>query len=157
MKTSSRLSKVTLAGLLLSAIISGVATADDYTGTVRIFMVEPTSRWADGNGDPYGFGFLDFALEENIDLKDYDAWEQTVSFNPSTAGFEDVTEDNIMAMVVVFNSDSVQTDAFPGYEYYFWAYYTDAAAAATPGEIALNSSDGGFSHTVWVEQSGSGG
>lgn len=147
-----------MVGLLTVAIVLPLsAFPADYTGTVRVFMVEPTSRWADGNGDAYGFGFLDFALEEAIDLKDYDVWEQTVVFNASLAGFEDVSVSNIMAQAVVFNSEAVETDAFPGYSYMFDAYYTDAVAVATPGTVGLNSEEGGYTHTVWVEQSGSGG
>ena len=145
-------------GLLAFALVLPLSVwPADYTGTVRIFMVEPVSQWTDGNGDPYGFGFLDFALESEIDLKDYDVYEQTVTWNASLAGFENLSESNIMAMVAVFNSDSVETDAFRGYEYMFWAHYVDAAAAARPGEVGLNSTDSSFTHTVWVEQSGSGG
>ena len=143
--------------LSLCVLLPLSVSAADYTGTVRIFMVEPVSQWTDGNGDSYGFGFLDFALEAEIDLKDYDVYEQTVTWNASLAGFENLSESNIMAMVAVFNSDSVETDAFPGYEYWFWAHYVDASAAARPGETGLNSTESGFTHTVWVEQSGSGG
>ncbi len=151
--TTNRIVKL----LSLCVLLPLSVPAADYTGTVRIFMVEPVSQWTDGNGDPYGFGFLDFSLEAEIDLKDYDVYEQTVVWNASLAGFENLSESNIMAMVAVFNSDSVETDAFPGYEYWFWAHNVDAAAAARPGEISLNSTEGGFTHTVWVEQSGSGG
>ncbi len=151
--TNSKMVGLFFLGILLPLSVP----AADYTGTVRIFMVEPVSQWTDGNGDPYGFGFLDFALESEIDLKDYDVYEQTVVWNASLAGFENLSESNIMAMVAVFNSDSVETDALPGYEYMFWAHFVDAAAAARPGEIGLNSTDSSFTHTVWVEQSGSGG
>ena len=147
-----------MVGLFFLCILLPLSVpAADYTGTVRIFMVEPVSQWTDGNGDPYGFGFLDFALAAEIALKNYDVYEQTEIWNASLAGFENRSVSNIMAMVAVFNSDSVETDAFPGHEYWFWAHHVDATAAARPGEIGLNSTEAGFTHTVWVEQSGSGG
>jgi hypothetical protein len=142
--------------LLASLAAPPSLVADDYSGTIRVFIVEPVSRWADGNGDAYSFGMLDFALEMEVDIKDYEAWEQTVVFNPGMSGFT-VSPNNIMAQAVLFNADSVLKDAFPPYGYIFGAHYSDAAAQVRPGQIRASSNALGFTHTAWVEQSGSGG
>ncbi len=142
--------------LLISLVLPSTLPAADYAGTIRVFMVEPVSRWADGNGDAYGFGLLDFALEQAVEIKEYEAWEQTVVFNPAASGFT-VSPSNIMAQAVLFNVDSVETDAFPPYGNLFQAHYVDAAAQARPGQVGMNSTALGFTHTAWVEQSGSGG
>lgn len=148
---------VGLAVLLLASLAAPPKlVADDYAGTIRVFIVEPVSRWADGNGDAYGYGLLDFALQLEVDIKDYEAWEQTVVFNPGLSGFT-VSPSNIMAQAVLFNGDFVETDAFPPYGYLFNAHHTDAAAQVRPGQISSNSTALGFTHTAWVEQSGSGG
>jgi hypothetical protein len=152
--------KKTIVGLFVVLLASLAAppslVADDYAGTIRVFVVEPVSRWTDGNGDPYGFGLLDFALQLDVDIKDYEAWEQTVVFNPGLAGFT-VSSSNLMAQAVLFNADSVLMDAFPGFGYMFGAHFVDAAAQVRPGQIGANSKALGFTHTAWVEQSGSGG
>lgn len=148
---------VGLAVLLLASLAAPPKlVADDYSGTIRVFVVEPVSRWADGNGDAYAFGLLDFALQLEVDIKDYEAWEQTVVFNPGLSGFT-VSPSNIMAQAVLFNIDSVEEDSFPPYGYLFQAHYVDAAAQVRPGQIRANSTALGFTHTAWVEQSGSGG
>ena len=135
---------------------AGVSDEDDYLANVRVFMVEPTSRWTDGLGNPYGFGFLDFALDSEVEIKEYDTWQQTTSWSAIAAGFSGTTPSNMMAIAVVFNHDSSLTDAFPGYGYWFWAHYVDATAAATTTQPGDNTPVSGFTHTEFIEQAGSG-
>ena len=45
--------------------------------------------------------------------------------------------------------------ASPPSSYPFWAYYVEAAAAATPGMVDSNNSDGAFTHTVFLEEASS--
>ncbi|MDH4033470.1 MAG: hypothetical protein OEV80_06680, partial [candidate division Zixibacteria bacterium] len=104
---------VGLAVLLLASLAAPPRlVADDYSGTIRVFIVEPVSRWADGNGAAYGFGLLDFALVEDVEIKDYEAWEQTVVFNPGESGFT-VSPSNVMAQAVLFNADFIEKDSYP--------------------------------------------
>ncbi len=53
---------------------------------------------------------------------------------------------------VVFNGTPVVTDAWPNSGYWFNAYYADATAEARPNLIGENSTDGGYTHTVFVEE-----
>ncbi|MFH1686666.1 MAG: hypothetical protein ABIE70_03995 [bacterium] len=146
---------VTCLFLLISA---GDAQAQaDYYGTVRVFITEPVSRFADGLGNPYEFGFLDFALVEEIEVKEYDYYEATADWNAISAGFSSVVPTNIQAVAVVFNAEFEVRDAFPGYGYWFNAHFVDAAAPALIGVPGDNTPHGGLTHTVFLESAGSSG
>jgi hypothetical protein len=41
---------------------TGKVTSQPYNGYLRVYVVEPTSRWDNYDADPYHFGFLDFAI-----------------------------------------------------------------------------------------------
>ena len=79
------------------------------------------------------------------------AWEQIVVWDAVSAGFPSISEDNIQATAVVFNSEPVQRDSRPGYGWYFDAYFADAAAAAIPGTAGQNVTAPDFTHTVFIE------
>ncbi|MBD3404096.1 PKD domain-containing protein [candidate division GN15 bacterium] len=124
----------------------------DYTGTIRVYIVEPESRWWDVQGIHYDFGFLDFGLVEAIMVPENGVWQSNFEWNATTAGWSGVTQDNIQATVALFNSSGYTADAYPGYGYWFTAHDADAAAAATPGTVGWNETAPGFTHTVFIEQ-----
>jgi thiol-disulfide isomerase/thioredoxin len=115
-----------------------------YTGRLRVYIAEPVSRWNMYNGAPYHFGFLGFAVNEDISVTD--SYQKSVTWNG------DVSESNVMVMAVVFNSEPHQGYAYPPSGNPFTAYYTDATAAATPGTTGYNVVADGFSHTVFAEE-----
>ncbi|MFO8132311.1 MAG: Ig-like domain-containing protein [Thermoplasmatota archaeon] len=123
-----------------------------YSGMLRVYIVEPTSRWDNYDGDPYHFGFLDFAVEEELAIPYGETVERTVTWNPGEAGYSDVSPDNVMAIAAVFNPRAHEGHAYPPFRNPFDAYYVDAAAAAQPGETGRNANDGQFTHTVLVEE-----
>ncbi len=141
-------------GLLLLAITAQASSTAkaEYSGTVRVYIVEPLSRWQDATSVNYHFGFLDFALIEPISISSDETWHQTIVFDAGLAGYPDIQEDNIMAIAVVFNGESVEHDAFPPNGNMFNAYYVDAAAAASPGNPGQNEVYGDYTHTVFVEE-----
>lgn len=142
---------------VLIILMAGPAFGSDFNGTVRIFVSEPESRWTDGLGINYDFGFLDFALAEEAEIKQYDLWQQEVVWNAIDAGFGGTDPDNLQIQAVVFRGDSVPTDAYPPYGHWFDAYYADAACAASPGQPGNSTPDGGFTHVVFLELAGSSG
>jgi len=109
------------------------ATLSGYTGTLRVYIVEPTSRWNDHDGDPYHFGFLDYAFVGNLSTPYGETQVENITWNPSDAGYNDVNENNIMAIAAVFNPKVHQGHADPPFGNPFDAYHVDAAAAAMPG------------------------
>jgi len=121
-------------------------TSTDYTGTLRVYIVEPLSRWNMANGQPYHFGFLGFATQTAVDIPYLGTLDHTYTWSGT------FTDTNIMAIAAVFNSEGHQAYAYPPSHNPFTAHYSDAAAAATPGTTGYNQVVSGFSHTVFAEE-----
>ncbi len=123
-----------------------------YTGRLRIYLVEPKSRWDNDDRDPFHFGFLDFALDEEISIDYLDTYTKNVSWSAKAAGFQNVQKSNIMAIATVFTSDGHKGYADPPMDNPFDAYYVDASAGAVPGYRGENKVTANFTHTVFVEE-----
>ncbi len=129
-----------------------VLPVPDYNGELRLYVVEPTSRWNDNGGDPYHFGFLGYALDSAVLLSDTTSVDITVTWNGPGAGWQGITEDNIMVIAALFNSEAHQNYSRPPYENPFAAYYVDAAAGAAAGESDSNKTSAMTTHTVFLEE-----
>jgi len=76
-----------------------------YLGILRSYVTEIESRWNDQQGDPYHFGFLDFAFNRPILLfpkatRTFSTiWDGNKQHGDQTFG--DITEDNIMVISTV--------------------------------------------------------
>jgi len=142
--------------LLIFSVLALLAlpcvTRAGYQGTVRVYVVEPSSRWDDKSGAPFEYGLLDFAMETSIDLNGTTPWEQTLTWDATAVGLGSVSQSNIMVMAAVFNANGEQRDAVPPAGNYFTAYPVDASAAAYDGAPGQNSSGGGYTHTVFLEE-----
>lgn len=147
---------VFICSLVGTSVLSVLATDDQqnqmnvasapYTGRLRIYVTEPVSRWNMYNGQPYHYGFLGFAHNGAISIEPGDTYTNSITWNG------DVTEQNVMVIAVVFNSESHQGYANPPSGNPFTAYYTDATAAAHPGETGYNVVNEDFTHSVFVEE-----
>ncbi len=73
-----------------------------YLGILRSFVTEIVSRWIGNDGNPYHFGFLDFAFNRPVFLLPKGERTFTTTWdgaNPNgDQSFEDITEDNIMVI-----------------------------------------------------------
>ena len=123
-----------------------------YNGILRIYIVEPTSRWNNYDGEPYYFGFLDFAFNDVISLEYQDTYTDSIIWDGNQAGFSDIQEDNILVIAALFNPEIHKGHSYPPMKFPFEAHYVDAAAAATPGNSASNTVTEEFTHTVFVEE-----
>jgi thiol-disulfide isomerase/thioredoxin len=123
-----------------------------YNGRLRVYVVEPVSRWNNYDGDPYHFGFLDFAFDYTLSLEYLDKYSDTIIWDGKKAGFTNLKENNIMVMAVVFNPEVHKGYAYPPLGNPFDAYYVDAAAGAVPGDVGYNVVTANFTHTVFVEE-----
>jgi len=123
-----------------------------YKGIVKVYIVEPESRWLNYDNEPYHYGFLDYAVNEEIEL-DYNE-EHTINtiWNPATSDFSDVNENNLMVIAAVFDQNVVEKYAYPPFSNPFNAHLLDAAAGARPGETGANTVSENFTHTVLVEE-----
>lgn len=124
----------------------------DYDGYLRIYVVEPTSRWSDHSARKYEFGFLDFAFDSLISLPYLETFHTTRTWNSADDGFGAIAEDNIMVIAAVFNSEGHQAYSDPPTGAPYTAHYVDAAAASTPGVPGSNYSDATHSHTIFIEE-----
>ncbi len=104
-----------------------------YHGHLRAYVVEPHSRWNDNDGNPYHFGFLDFAVDKDVTIEG--SFSEEITWNGSAAGYGDIARDNIMVITVLFNSEGHTSYSDPPSDTYpFTAYYVDGVAAASPPE-----------------------
>ncbi|HHF56301.1 MAG TPA: hypothetical protein ENL42_05240 [Thermoplasmatales archaeon] len=105
---------------------------DKYDGTLRIYIVEPVSRWKDNEGRPYHFGFLDYAINEEISLEANEEMRKEVIWDGGEKGYE-ISKDNIMAIAAVFNKQGVTRYSDPpNNNRPFTAHFVDACTAAEP-------------------------
>ncbi len=123
-----------------------------YQGHLRIYVVEPESRWNNYDGEPYHFGFLDFAFNDMISLEYQEVFTNSITWDGNQAGFGDIQENNIIVMAALFNPEIHKGYSNPPMGFPFEAHYVDAAAAATPGNSASNTVNEEFTHTVFVEE-----
>jgi glutaredoxin len=122
-----------------------------YQGYLRIYLVEPESRYVDFYGKNFQFGFLDFAVNQAIAINDGERLSDTVTWNAGTFG--SVALNNIEAIAVVFNSEGHPAYSYPANNTYpFTAHWTDAAAASTPGVLAVDNHTGAYTHRVFLEE-----
>jgi len=125
---------------------------DDYTGWIRLYIVEPDARWKDHNNNGYHFGFLEFGLDSAVVLPDLSRYYRSVTWDASASGWSGVTEGNIMVIAAIFNSEPHQAYSDPPSGNPFNAYYVDAAAAAEAGSVDSNNTTPASTHTVLVEE-----
>jgi thiol-disulfide isomerase/thioredoxin len=123
-----------------------------YQGHLRIYIVEPVSRWNNNDRNPYHFGFLDFAFDDTIQIPYGESYHDSIVWDASEAGFSDVTEDNIMVIAAIFNPQSNRGYANPPIGNKFNAHYVDASAGALLGDTGSNMVNDEFTHSVFVEE-----
>jgi hypothetical protein len=108
--------------------------ASNYPGRLRIYVVELESTlWNDYNGNPYHHAFLDFPINEVIDIPAGDSISDTVTWDGTAAGYPGITEDNIQVILAVFGDTPHDAYSDPPSGNPFTAYYSDEAIAVTLG------------------------
>jgi len=123
-----------------------------YTGFIKIYVVEKTSRWRDADNKPYHYALLDFAYEQEITLEYLEGKNIDVVWKGEEAGFSHLNENNLMVIAAVFNSVPNIKYAYPPSRNPFNAYYVDASAGASSGTTGYNIQKENFTHTVFVEE-----
>jgi len=123
-----------------------MSSRGDYSGTLRLYVVEPVSRWNMYNGQPYHFGLLGFAAQTAVTIPGSTIYNHNFSWSGS------FTNTNIMVIAALFNSQGHQAYAYPPSGNPFTAYYVDATAAAKPDQTGYNQVKTGFTHTVFAEE-----
>jgi hypothetical protein len=105
-----------------------------YLGILRAYVTEIVSRWNDQRGNPFHFGFLDFALKRPIFIRPQKTYTTTVTWDGAASHdgqtFDDITADNIMVIATVSHwLPRIQEGSS---EKSYLAFYVDQAAGAVP-------------------------
>jgi len=112
--------------------------SETYTGFLRVYLTEIIStRWNDYDIEPYHLGFLEFAIDESLEISPNQLMNFTKTLNDS-----DFNPENLMIFAVVFNSETVKTFSDPKKDggmnnHPFDAHYADAVDAARVLEGSL--------------------
>ncbi len=124
-----------------------------YSGTLRVYVSEPNSRYVNTNGSvAYHHGFLNYAIDRPINVGANTRYETSQVWNSVTNGFGTISQSNIEAVAVVFVDTFVVADGAPPEGYWFNAYYADGCASAAAGSVGQNATTSGYTHTVFVEE-----
>jgi hypothetical protein len=109
-----------------------------YKGNLKVYITEIKSQWSNWNGDPYHFAFLDYAIDENIEIQSNKNQTITKTWNPKNAGYPDTYKENLWVVATVFNQKSTKEYSDPPEnKYQFNAYYADATTAVRVSEGSL--------------------
>ena len=104
---------------------------EDYNGQLKIYLTERNSLQYYGGEGIYHNGFLDYLLDEKIEVSSKDE-----KITETTFDIGDMDPDNLMIIAVVFNSNSVDKYSNPPDEKIFEAYYVDACDGSVVVEDA---------------------
>jgi len=116
---------------------------DTYKGRLKVYVNEIKSRWNDWNADPYNYAFMDYAIDEDVEIEANGKETFSEKWDANSSGFSDILPENLWVIAVVFSSESEQTYADPPYDkHQFDAYYADAADATRVLEGSLPSTIG---------------
>ncbi|MFH2056604.1 MAG: hypothetical protein ABIJ61_11645 [bacterium] len=127
--------------------------AHSYSYELRVYVVEDSSRWKDDTNRPYDFGFLAFAVDQDVELTYTDTFTTSAVFDGSQYGYGTIVEPNISVIAVVFDSEWSWANAYPGHSgYQFQSHRVQTSAKAKSGETGYDNHSGGYSHTVFIEE-----
>lgn len=116
-----------------------------FNGYVRAYIVEKISRYNNYDGDPYHFGFLDYAFEESVELNPHEettlntVWIGGDHEDKNGNDFSDIDYENINIFVAFFNDESASTDK-----------YVLETAFAIPPELDIDIPEGLLSGNIEV-------
>ncbi len=125
---------------------------DTYNGYLKIYIVEPSSRWDNFDRDPYHYGFLDFAFNDEISIPYLETYSDSIIWDGTQAGYNNIRENNIFVIAAISNPEINKGYSRPPSQNPFNAFYIDASAGAEPGETDYNVQNEDFTHTVFIEE-----
>jgi hypothetical protein len=104
-----------------------------YLGYVRSYVTEIVSRWIDQKGNPFHYGFLDYAIKNFISLAPQESRTYTMIWNGAAnhgnMTFPDIVDNNIMVITEVANLQPhlVAKEQYIGTHF---AFYVDQTVGA---------------------------
>ncbi|MBC7081305.1 MAG: Ig-like domain-containing protein [Thermoplasmatales archaeon] len=102
-----------------------------YEGYLKVYVVEPLSRWKDAKGNPFHFALLGYAFKDRISIEKNGRMKINANWNEPTS------KENVMAIAVVFSNQSETRYSYPPTNTHpFSAHFVDACVASPPAEDA---------------------
>ena len=83
-----------------------------YSGTLRVYIVEIVSRYFDYDGNHYPFGFLEYAIDEEITVSNSETTSRSTTWDGSKSqdglgnDFSDIDPENIIIYATIMNSEN---------------------------------------------------
>lgn len=74
--------------------------SETFNGYLRVYVIEPNSRWDEYDGSPYKNALLGFAMKTPFTVGPDETWSQTTN----DWSFYDMSMDNLMVIATVFDS-----------------------------------------------------
>ena len=102
---------IILISVYLTPVIAG--SNDLYIGGLKIYVVEPESRYLMSDGNPYHFGFLDYALDTSLLMNTNDTLIRSTTWDASAHSCAGITSDNIMVIAVATTGTPETQYAYP--------------------------------------------
>ncbi|UCD12868.1 MAG: PKD domain-containing protein [Thermoplasmatales archaeon] len=90
--------------------------ATQYNGHIRAFITEIISRYKTSEGDPFHFGFLGFAINENFSINASDVYISNAIWNGNNhedehgKDFGDISPHNLQVVTAIYNSSNGYVD-----------------------------------------------
>jgi len=87
-----------------------------YNGHIRAYVTEIVSRYDTSGGNPYNFGFLDYAFNQDITINPGEIYSDSATWNGNDHSdlfgnnFGDITKDNIKVILGVFDENDIYAD-----------------------------------------------
>jgi hypothetical protein len=105
----------------------------DYPGTLRVYIVElESTHYDDYSGNPYYHAFLDFAINDPINIAAGVTYSDSVVWDKNTNGFPGLLVDNVQVILAVFDDTPHTAYSDPPSGAPFNAYYVDETIAVIP-------------------------
>jgi len=121
-----------------------------YNGHLKVYITEINSPWSDWAGNAYNFAFLDYAIDEDIELQSNKNQTITETWSAVDAGYKNVIKENLWIVATVFNQKSTKEYADPSKNgNAFNAYFADATTATRVAEGSLPPTVGISSPRQW--------
>jgi len=136
------------------APVQAATSRANYDCWLRVYIIEPDSRWRDYYGIPFQNTLIDFGLDTTLSLAYQETYQTTRSWT-SPLGIGDITSDNIKVVAGIFTQEdggTGQSDTGTSTQNPFTIHTADAAAAATPGHPGYDTAYGTYTHTVLIEE-----
>lgn len=124
----------------IDVTVSNLVDAE-YNGYIKTYITEIGSRYIMDDGNPYHFGFLDYAIDEEFTIPALNIWEDSITWDGSEHQdangdyFSDIDPTNIMIITSIFSAEidiGGYDPPYSGPQYKFEAHYVDEADGAIP-------------------------